>query len=249
MRSRALVALVTVVLAASCATCAGDAPSPPLPLRAGNDVLVLFEMWRNKWRAGVARDKFAGSVAAAASSSTESQNPLVDEEKDASRSPQEEAPAPAASLSDVVATVTRNDTAAGRHGGHFLRSQLGACVVDVTKLRLDASAFEASCPTRKAKNTSTSAEDDNNNDYDSFASCGANCGCELGRRLRLAGYPVIGPDAVDVKVWLFFSFDESGESVLVLVYLYKKELLQPLDQSLLVSPKKMIYERALRIFI
>lgn len=188
MWSRALVALVVVVLAASGATCAGDAtqPPPPPPLWTGN-ALGLFQMWRNAWMAGAARANAA--AAAAASSSTKNQKLIV--ENDTSRSPQAATPA---SLLDVVATVARNDTAAGYYG-HSLMSSLGSCVVDVAKLRLDASTFEASCPGKEAEK-STTTEDHN---YD-FASCGTTCGCELGRRLQLAGYSVIGPDAVDLEV-------------------------------------------------
>ena len=84
--------------------------------------------------------------------------------------------------------VARNVTAAYRQS--LVPALRSRCVVDVAKLNLGPTAFEASCPGFDALNLPTP-------DYDF---CGGECGCELGRQLVLAGYPVIGPHAVATEV-------------------------------------------------
>ena len=165
--------------------------------------LGWFKMWRDAWSAGAAR---ARAVAASATATTaaptqrrgfgesdgaatkifyihdSNNNDNVTEKKGKSSGGGGGGGGGGVQLTAAVAAGYR----------HSLMSALSACAVNVSALSLDESAFEDTCPGSAANAVIRGRG------YFDF--CGPSCGCELGRRLELAGYSVIGPDAIETEV-------------------------------------------------
>ena len=134
--------------------------------------LGLLELWKDAWVTGAAQ-------ASALAVDESPRPPPVKEERGENKTAP---PPPGDALSSAEDRALLLDDVVGIN-----ETRRFPCVVNVTKLNLDAAAFEGSCPGQEKEG------------YFPEFTCGATCGCELGRRLELAGYPVLGPDAINTQ--------------------------------------------------